>query len=498
MIENDKHHPDSLEPPPLASESMAIKVGLVGGLLPLTAAIAGLLAGSEQTHTAIDATRVILSVLGMIVAGSAITLRYRSAAVWFVAAGCCLIARFGFPNSWDSFRLVAAAFCGVATLGGILVLLPFRYRMATGAGLALFHFGGIFLAVTSPPHAPVLTNYLWAVIYRPYLQFAYLNNAYQFYSPDPGPASELWFCLYYGTHPEDPVKMEILKQGPNGEPIRDTSGQLIYELMVDSAGELAGEPIFDAAGKYIFQEKRDSQGNLLKKPVYLDVDEQTQPDYLRTVRWLKLPKRERDFKDPLGQTYYRRLSLTEQVVAQNESVTPNVVAELNRRRQTVIEKYPPDPKEGLTGQLQIPRPDIVEFIFPAYVKHIAAQPQYKIPDRPIESIRVYRVTHKIIPPDILVGDPDSESNKYGTDLNDPTTYLPFYMGQYDAAGELMDPADPMLYWLVPIRKSPGTNVEDFKPRPRGQQMTLSEYKRLYEDFVYKHAGSHHMEGELKK
>jgi hypothetical protein len=36
---------------------------------------------------------------------------------------------------------------------------------------------------------------------RPYLQFAYMNNAYQFYSPDPGPACELWAYIEY--KPED-------------------------------------------------------------------------------------------------------------------------------------------------------------------------------------------------------------------------------------------------------------------------------------------------------
>src|SRR5262249_2581204 len=38
---------------------------------------------------------------------------------------------------------------------------------------------------------------VWTYFYRNYLQFMYLNNAYHFYSPDPGPASLLWFAVKY-------------------------------------------------------------------------------------------------------------------------------------------------------------------------------------------------------------------------------------------------------------------------------------------------------------
>ena len=74
----------------------------------------------------------------------------------------------------------------------------------TIVGLVLFHFGGILTAIFSvqPPNATPcwLTGALWAYVYRPYLQFMYLNNAYHFYSPEPGPATQLWFLVTY----EDP------------------------------------------------------------------------------------------------------------------------------------------------------------------------------------------------------------------------------------------------------------------------------------------------------
>src|SRR5262249_33993924 len=54
------------------------------------------------------------------------------------------------------------------------------------------------LSVT-PPNQPAswVTNQIWTRFYRPYLQFMYLNNAYHFYSPDPGPPLLLWFYVEY-------------------------------------------------------------------------------------------------------------------------------------------------------------------------------------------------------------------------------------------------------------------------------------------------------------
>ena len=45
--------------------------------------------------------------------------------------------------------------------------------------------------------APWVSQELWVHFYRPYLQFMYLNNAYHFYSPEPGPPSLVWFHIKY-------------------------------------------------------------------------------------------------------------------------------------------------------------------------------------------------------------------------------------------------------------------------------------------------------------
>ena len=73
--------------------------------------------------------------------------------------------------------------------------------MIVGGVLILIHFGGMITAATTidPPGAaaPWVSEMLWVHVYRPYLQFMYLNNAYHFYSPEPGPPALVWFHIKY-------------------------------------------------------------------------------------------------------------------------------------------------------------------------------------------------------------------------------------------------------------------------------------------------------------
>ena len=91
--------------------------------------------------------------------------------------------------------LDAAALAGV-----VLVLLPTPARMIVVGVLVLVHFGGMITAATTidPPgaSAPWVSQQAW-LWYRPYLQFMYLNNAYHFYSPEPGPPALVWFHIKY-------------------------------------------------------------------------------------------------------------------------------------------------------------------------------------------------------------------------------------------------------------------------------------------------------------
>ncbi|MBI1915966.1 MAG: hypothetical protein HYS12_14710 [Planctomycetes bacterium] len=117
-------------------------------------------------------------------------------------AGVVLCCREAMDEDWDSLRMALRVFTFVAMVGVVVVLLPRVGRRVVASLLVLFHFGGILTAVTAvAPHngapQPWLPTVLWTLVYRPYLQFAYLNNAYHFYSPEPGPPTLVWFRVEF-------------------------------------------------------------------------------------------------------------------------------------------------------------------------------------------------------------------------------------------------------------------------------------------------------------
>src|SRR5262249_48951425 len=151
-------------------------------------------------------------------------------------------------------------------------LLP---RSLARAGISLvlvFHLVGIVTAVTSVPPpggpAPWLVTQLWTRCYRPYLQFLYLNNAYHFYSPEPGPASLLWCCVSYDDgsshwvkmptrqrHARDPLALEYyrrlaLTESTNQlEPVQVLPGEATARRAL--AGQLLGLPTPEQIALYL-------------------------------------------------------------------------------------------------------------------------------------------------------------------------------------------------------------------------------------------------------
>jgi hypothetical protein len=155
--------------------------------------------------------RFVLFLAGLITAGAALSMRFRVAGWQFdermetagmlaVAAFAALLAFIG-SDPWDSMQIVLVALIAVALLGVVLVLLPTTARTIVVGVLVLVHFGGMITAATTiePPgaSAPWVSRELWANVYRRYLQFMYLNNAYHFYSPEPGPPALVWFHIKY-------------------------------------------------------------------------------------------------------------------------------------------------------------------------------------------------------------------------------------------------------------------------------------------------------------
>jgi hypothetical protein len=132
---------------------------------------------------------------GVLAAGIAVAIRPQSPVVLGLVALCGLMATEGL--TWDSGKMLLVVLSGVAALGALLMLLPCVVRRIVISLMILVHFGGILSAVLSVPPTPWVSTAAWAYFYKPYLEFFYLNNAYHFYSPEPGPGTLLWFYVKY-------------------------------------------------------------------------------------------------------------------------------------------------------------------------------------------------------------------------------------------------------------------------------------------------------------
>jgi hypothetical protein len=160
--------------------------------------------------------RFVLFLVGLVTAGAAVSMRLRragwaafedrmeTAGMLAVAAFAALLALLNYMSvdtAWDSMEMVLVALILAALAGVVLVLLPTTARMIVGGLLVVVHFLGILSAATAidPPNsaAPWVARVAHQYVYRPYVEFMYLNNAYHFYSPEPGPPSLLWFHVKY-------------------------------------------------------------------------------------------------------------------------------------------------------------------------------------------------------------------------------------------------------------------------------------------------------------
>ncbi len=157
--------------------------------------------------------QVVALVAGILVAGGGVWWRMGSkppdtfeerskTAILVCIASLSIVGGWaGMPEEWDSLRLLLAVFWWVAFASVPILLLPRLGRRIVVSLLVLFHFGGILTATTAVGLAngssPWVPTAVWTHLYRKYLTFTYLNNAYHFYSPEPGPPSLVWFLVEF-------------------------------------------------------------------------------------------------------------------------------------------------------------------------------------------------------------------------------------------------------------------------------------------------------------
>jgi hypothetical protein len=361
---------------------------------------------------------------------------------WAAAAVAGWLAVAGLPAHWDSVRLVAGVAGSLAGVGAVVTARP-QWRAGVLSVAVLAHFGGILTATTWPEtysfSAPWLTHQAANRVYVPYFKFMYLGNAYHFYSPDPGPASHLYFLIQYETDEDETDESGRPKLGSDGKPMKK-----------------------------------------------------------RTAEWVDMPRRRTQYRDPLGMTYYRRLSLTElvsyNIPGQASSPSLEKALAIQRRRDNELGlKGTPVPgvlvnNEIDLTQYRVPHSHLRRFMLPSYARHIAAEftgPRTGAGGRKVnytvKTLKMYRVEHRVITPDqfleyenpaaLAAKLPERNPNLAGTPQRlggftpfHPTLYSPYYMGEFDPAGKLTDPQDPLLYWLVPVRYLPNRPKDqpDFK------------------------------------
>ncbi len=181
--------PDSkilFSPPPLPSWAGLLLAGVAAGLQIATA---------ESQSTVAGGIAVVLAVLSLIVGGYAVSLQSRNCIVLLVAAATSALAYLGIRSTWDAVAIMPYVMTGVALVAAVIVLMPRALQRVVVCGLVVFHFLGVLSSITSPPPQSWLSSVSWTQLFRHHLLFCYTNNAYQFYSPEPGPASLLWFCI---------------------------------------------------------------------------------------------------------------------------------------------------------------------------------------------------------------------------------------------------------------------------------------------------------------
>jgi len=417
--------PDVL--PPIEWKTTLRVAGFGIGLCAL-AAVLGLAAEAIGDPPGILHTaRLWLVFVGAVSAGVAISFRPELWQTWVLGAGAALLAVGGTPGHWDSFRLLFGVLTAVALLRAALLVLPAGYRLAAVSGFLLLHFFGILLATTSPPPTPWMVDQLYRRVYEPYLHFVYLRNAYHFYSPEPGPAS-IVVCL----------------------------------LKTDIGDEVGADGV--------------------KRKKY-------------KMDWIVLPRRSTldqdhvsDIRDPLGVTYYRRLSLTDAIGHTSEGMSYETFEKSEiffRRKQLTLagsDPYIPlHPKVLGLNQYRFPAPVVSRYYLPSYAQHILMD----LPgaDRERTTVKIYRIEHRTLDVGSFTGKLNYD-HKPG-DPYYPTTYYPYFLGEFGFLKDpdtgkirvdLKDPREPMLYWLVPVVERVGGVPGD-------------PNKKDYVDYFSIHAGS---------
>jgi hypothetical protein len=334
------------------------------------------------------------------VAGWDVHQRLESAAMVSVAGLGALFGYLSMDYAWDSGHEFYISVFILTLCGALTIVLPTFARMAVVSLMILFHFGGMVVAITSidPPSGtpPFVPKQLWSLVYRPYLTFMYMTNAYHFYSPDPGPPSLLWFAIQYSDGSYTWVKLPDRENSPIG---------MHYQRLL-------------ALPEHSFQ----------------PVPRLPFSSYELQVTGIKPP-----FRGSWEMIYRRREAGSARLYRY-----PNPPKELKEPAPGYPIPIVPDSSIQLFAQYREPT-DVHKRILAGIAKRILWRAPPGPPGTTAQSVKLYRVVHQILSPKDLAD---------GVSPMDKTSFAPYFMGEFDRDGRLKDELDPFLYWYLPITMVP--------------------------------------------
>ncbi len=385
--------------------------------------------------------RLAFLVVGLILAGAAVERRFRiagqeleermeTAGMLALAAFVAIVAFLATDKDWSSAHLFLGGAVGVALLGAVLVMAPSVVRRAMAGVLILFHFVGIFVAATNiaPPggQAPWVTEQAWSHVYRYYLSFFYLTNAYHFYSPDPGPSTLLWFRVQYEDDKYRWVKLPDKSASP--VPLHYTR-----TMVVADSTNLPGPTIPPALFEKRINERREAGRFFRPDPTRDGEKFEGQP----------IPIMLEDLTNPFNRS----------------PLPPDAYREPN---------------------------DYSKLLISSFVRHVAVSyPHPSDPSIPVKNVKVYRIVHKLIGAgEMAVGrDPMQEVYfaPYFMGKFDTNGELIVKQQQYDQnMNPLLKEYDGFLYWTIPILAVPkGPPRSDFVMPFESKDFDVRNYLDLH-------------------
>lgn len=272
--------------------------------------------------------------------------RHQAALVLLLAGGVALLARFAlsspsleFSQNWFTIQRFLLVLALAALAAAPLTVVDGVTRRFVVSGLVTFHLLGIVTAALSHPPTPWIMSQIRTRIYQPYLEFLYLSNAYHFYSPEPGPASYVWFRLYY----------------------TDEHGQKL--------GHWYKIPRLSDSGHHGHTTSLEYQRHL-SIAEYTIQGEPVRPE---SVLFEKL--------------IARRLAMTPEGAKQEPIVGVNPI-----KLEVLVPLNPMVPK---SQQHRMPRRDVKQRM-ETYARHVLHKFQKEYPERDYQSVRIYRVVHDIL------------------------------------------------------------------------------------------------------